>query len=80
LNDLADQNVLLFGNRLDSSPFGQPQFFGVQRVRACMPSRKMAISACPLSFCPIPVGHRQQSIAHFQPFSKVAQWYPCRLV
>ncbi len=30
----ADQKVLLFGDGFDSSPLGQQQFFGVQRVHA----------------------------------------------
>ena len=31
-DDLADQKVLLLGHRLHRRPFGQQQFFGVQRV------------------------------------------------
>ena len=34
LNHQGDPKVLMFGHRIDSCPFGQQQFFGIQRVHS----------------------------------------------
>jgi hypothetical protein len=34
LNHPGDPKVLMFGHRIDCGPFGQQQFFGIQRAYA----------------------------------------------